>query len=144
MNTYIYNPIRVTLALPADVNLADCDWEPLPDGPAPQRVRATLRRDIRISPCGTTRQCLARQRAPFQPYVGESPREGAFNHMEHRTYTICLCNNGKEFQRLTNVADIPSTHPAKGDVIEHKWLVLGVRKESTPNMVLVDVEKVPE
>ena len=42
MSHYIYNPIRVTLALPPDVNPAYCDWAPLADSPAPQTAGAAL------------------------------------------------------------------------------------------------------
>ncbi len=61
-----------------------------------------------------------------------------------KTYTICLCDNGKEFRRLPNVVDISGTRPAVGDVIDGKWKVIGVRKDSTPTEMVVDVEEVPE
>ena len=60
------------------------------------------------------------------------------------TYTIHLCHNGKEFKRLTDVVAITGTGLLVGDVIEHKWRVLGVRKNSTPTEMIVDVEEVPD
>jgi hypothetical protein len=64
--------------------------------------------------------------------------------MAPKIYTIHLCHNGKAFKTLTNVVAITGTGLLVGDVIEHKWRVLGVLKKSTPTEMFVDVEKVLE
>jgi hypothetical protein len=61
-----------------------------------------------------------------------------------KPYTIHLCHNGKEFKRLSDVVAITGTGLLVGDVIEHKWRVVGVLENSTPMEMFVDVEKVAE
>jgi hypothetical protein len=58
-----------------------------------------------------------------------------------KTYTICLCDHGKEFRRIPNVVDDERSRPKTGDVIDRKWLVLGVRSQ-TATEIVVDVEEV--
>jgi len=58
-----------------------------------------------------------------------------------QTYTIRLCKNGKEFKCTPNVVDDFRPRPAKGDVIDEKWRVLGLIANSASEIVL-DVEDV--
>lgn len=59
--------------------------------------------------------------------------------MNLATYTIRLCRNGKEFQSLTNIADVGPRPTSVGCVIEGKWKVRGVISHSASEFV-VDVE----
>lgn len=59
--------------------------------------------------------------------------------MDVAVYTIRLCQNGKEFQSLPNVADVGPRPMSVGRVIDGKWKVLGVISHSAKELV-VDVE----
>jgi len=52
------------------------------------------------------------------------------------TYTIRLCKNGKEFNCIPNVVDDFRPRPAKGDVIDEKWKVLGRIANGVSEIVL--------
>lgn len=56
------------------------------------------------------------------------------------TYTIRLCNNGKQFKSIPNVVDDFRPRPKAGDIIDEKWKVLGVIYSSAKEIV-VDVEE---
>ena len=55
------------------------------------------------------------------------------------TYTIRLCKQGKEFQKILDFAGLFS--PIVGAVIGGKWKILGVTT-SGPREAFVDVEEV--
>jgi hypothetical protein len=55
------------------------------------------------------------------------------------TYTIRLCKQGKEFQKILGFAGLFS--PIVGAVIGGKWKILGVTT-SGPREAFVDVEEV--
>jgi hypothetical protein len=55
------------------------------------------------------------------------------------TYTIHLCKQGKEFQKVLDFAGL--FRPTVGAVVEGKWKIIGVTI-SGPREVLVDVEEV--
>ena len=55
------------------------------------------------------------------------------------TYTIHLCKQGKEFQKILDFAGLFT--PIVGAVIGGKWKILGVTT-SGPSEALVDVEEV--
>jgi hypothetical protein len=57
------------------------------------------------------------------------------------TYTIRLCKNGKEFKCMPNVVDDFRPRPAKGDVIDEKWRVIG-RISNAVSEIVLDVEDV--
>jgi hypothetical protein len=57
------------------------------------------------------------------------------------TYTIRLFKNGKEFKCMPNVADDFRPRPAKGDVIDEKWRVIG-RISNAVGEIVLDVEDV--
>jgi hypothetical protein len=53
-------------------------------------------------------------------------------------YTIHLCKQGKEFQKILDFADL--FRPIVGAVIERKWKILGVTSTG-PREAFVDVEE---
>ena len=55
------------------------------------------------------------------------------------TYTIHLCKEGKEFQKILDFAGL--FRPMVGAVIGDKWKILGVTT-SGPGEAFVDVEEV--
>jgi hypothetical protein len=55
------------------------------------------------------------------------------------TYTIHLCKQGKEFQKILDFAGL--FKPIVGAVVEGKWKILGVTSTG-PREAFVDVEEV--
>jgi hypothetical protein len=55
------------------------------------------------------------------------------------TYTIHLCKQGKEFQKILDFAGL--FRPIVGAVVEGRWKILGVTNIG-PREVFVDVEEV--
>jgi len=62
-----------------------------------------------------------------------------FEKHVQNTYTIHLCKQGKEFQKVLDFAGL--FRPTVGAVVEGKWKIIGVTI-SGPREVLVDVEEV--
>ena len=58
-----------------------------------------------------------------------------------QTYTIRLCKMEKELKRIPNVVDDYQPRPAKGDVIDEEWRVLG-RIANSVEEIILDVEDV--
>jgi len=59
-------------------------------------------------------------------------------HAQNR-YTIHLCKQGKEFQKILDFAGL--FRPIVGAVVEGRWKILGVTNIG-PREVFVDVEEV--
>lgn len=58
------------------------------------------------------------------------------------TYRVHLCENGEEFEIIGNVAaSVP--WPRADVIIDDKWKVIGILKQSTAKDIFVDVEEVP-
>lgn len=62
-----------------------------------------------------------------------------FEKRGQNTYTIHLCKQGKEFQKILDPAGL--FRPIVGAVIDGKWKILGVTI-SGPHEAFVDVEEV--
>jgi hypothetical protein len=62
-----------------------------------------------------------------------------FEKRAQNTYTIHLCKQGREFQKLLDFAGL--FRPIVGAVIEGKWKIVGVTSTG-PRDALVDVEEV--
>ena len=62
-----------------------------------------------------------------------------FEKHGQNTYTIHLCKQGKEFQKILDFAGL--FRPIVGAVVEGKWKILGVTT-SGPREAFVDVEEV--
>ena len=62
-----------------------------------------------------------------------------FEKHSQNTYTIHLCKQGKEFQKILDFAGL--FRPIVGAVVEGKWKILGVTNIS-PCEAFVDVEEV--
>jgi hypothetical protein len=62
-----------------------------------------------------------------------------FEKHAQNTYTIHLCKQGKEFQKILDFAGL--FRPIVGAVVEGRWKILGVTNIG-PREVFVDVEEV--
>jgi hypothetical protein len=62
-----------------------------------------------------------------------------FEKHAQNTYTIHLCKQGKEFQKILDFAGF--FRPIVGAVVEGRWKILGVTNIG-PREVFVDVEEV--
>ena len=62
-----------------------------------------------------------------------------FEKHAQNTYTIHLCKQGKEFQKILDFAGL--FRPIVGAVVEGRWKILGVTNIGTRE-VFVDVEEV--
>jgi hypothetical protein len=62
-----------------------------------------------------------------------------FEKHAQNTYTIHLCKQGKEFQKILDFAGL--FRPIVGAVVEGRWKILGVTNIG-PRDVFVDVEEV--
>lgn len=70
---------------------------------------------------------------------GDAQWSSMFEKHAQNTYTIHLCKQGKEFQKILDFAGL--FRPIVGAVIEGKWKILGVTI-SGPHEAFVDVEEV--
>ena len=70
---------------------------------------------------------------------GDAHCGSMFEKHAQNTYTIHLCKQGKEFQKILDFAGL--FRPIVGALIEGKWKILGVTNIG-PREAFVDVEEV--